>query len=221
MLAALALFCYRFPIAILTLALAFFAASIGIAVDRLVLKLNWVELFNQEDPYIQRVLEFREEFPLPQDLVVLVEGAAPEVREKFLDILAVRLEGEPLYFRHILYQLDLSFVRASALYVLNPEDLESVVEDFRFLSPYLSAYIKNPQLESLMGQFQRDLTDPATDVQRTARALAMGQQLLGQLRTSLHSRGRKERTERILGQWIPTDAPVPVERILRDEIEVQ
>jgi uncharacterized protein len=217
MLAALAFFCYRSPIVTLVLALAIFAGSIALAYDRLVLKLDWVELFSPQDPYIQRVLEFREEFPLPQDIVVLTEGSTPEVREAFLDALAVRLEEEPQYFQHILYQLDLSFIRASALYVLTPEDLDSVVDDFKFLLPYLSAYIKNPQLESLMERFQRDLTDPSTDVQRTARALAMGKQLLAQLATSLRSRGREDPTERILGQWIPDDAPVPVERILRND----
>lgn len=214
---ALALYCYRLPVATLALALALFAASISLACDRLVLKLDWVELFSQEDPYIQRVLEFREEFPLPQDIVVLTEGSRPEVRESFLDALAARLAEEPQYFQHILYQLDLSFVRASALYVLTPEALESVVKDFKFLLPYLTAYTQNPRLESLMERFQRDLTDPATDVQRTARALAMGNQLLAQLATSLRSRGRKEPTERIIGQWIPDDTPVPVERILRDD----
>jgi hopanoid biosynthesis associated RND transporter like protein HpnN len=217
MMAALALFCYRFPIATLTLALAVFAASIALACDRLVLKLDWVDLFSQEDPYIERVLEFREEFPLPQDLVVLAEGSTPEVREAFLDALAARLEEEPQDFQHILYQLDLSFVRASALYVLTPEHLESVVNDFKFLLPYLRDFTRDPQLESLMERFQRDLTDPASDVKRTGRALAMGNQLLGQLSGSLHSRGREAPTERILGQWIPEDAPVPVERILRDD----
>lgn len=215
--AALALFCYRRPVAILALALALFAASIALAADRLVLKLDWVELFSEEDPYIKRVLKFRKEFPLPQDIVVLTEGATPEIRESFLDALAARLQTEPRYFQHILYQLDLSFVRASAFYVLTPEDLKSLVKDFKFLRPYLSAYIENPRLESLMERFQRDLTDPATDSHRTARALAIGQQLLGQLNTSLLSRGRAGPSERILGQWIPKDAPVPVERILRDD----
>ncbi|MBI3926926.1 MAG: MMPL family transporter [Armatimonadetes bacterium] len=206
-LTALVIGCYRRAAAVLAAAMILFAASIAVTASGLYLEMDWSYLFSQTDPYIQRLRAYEREFPLPHDIAVLVDGGTPGERERFLDLLAERLEGEPDLFRYPFHRVTLGQLKTGGLYYLDPHQLRAIARELRFLRPYLEAFARDPKLGSLLEQFRHDLSG---DAFQTLEALRLGNHLIVSLREMLEARGELQ-IEAPWSDLVPRSAPIPIE----------
>lgn len=131
---AISRLCFRRPrlasvICWMTCALGFLLAS-----HRLELRMDWTYLFYPDEPIVVAGQLFRESFPLPGDVAVLVDHGDPEMRRVFIDRLAKRLEAEPELFHHVFYRFDLSSIARKALYYLDEQQLKELAQGIEALS---------------------------------------------------------------------------------------
>ncbi len=81
---------FRYPLKTLFVCLSLCAISLWLASARLQLKMDWTYLFYPDEPIVVAGQHARSLFPLPGDVVVLVDKGTLEERVKFLDLLASR-----------------------------------------------------------------------------------------------------------------------------------
>jgi len=115
---------YRRPILFLVLSIGLAVGCSAYAAARLELRMDWTYLFEPDDPLVQRVDEAREIFPLPGDIVVMVDQGSKAQREAFLDRLAQELEKQPELFHNVLYRVDLAPIAKKALFYLDESQLK-------------------------------------------------------------------------------------------------
>ena len=100
--------------------------------------------------YHQNFVRFRKEFPLQDDLVVVVESENKEKNRQFVERLGARLERETNLFTDVMYKGDLKMLGKKALLFL-PEaeltDLRNTLKDYR---PFLERFTHTTNLHSLI-----------------------------------------------------------------------
>jgi predicted RND superfamily exporter protein len=117
------MFSFRNPLRTLLLSFLLGAASLWYASANLQLRMDWTYLFYPDEPIVVAGQHARSLFPLPGDVVVLVDKGTPEERIAFIDRLAERLKQEPDTFRHLFYRFDLQPLASKALYFLDEKSL--------------------------------------------------------------------------------------------------
>ena len=127
LLVSLSLLCFRMPRAALLACTGLLAVSLAAANAGLELRMDWTYLFYPSDKIVRSGLAFRESFPLPGDVAVLVDHGTPEQRRVFVDRLAERLSAEPETFHHILHRFDLLPLAPKALYYLDEGQLRQML----------------------------------------------------------------------------------------------
>ncbi len=158
---------------------------LALTAAKLDLQTDWSYLFREDDPYIVQIRDYREKFPLPHDIAVLVDDGPRASRTHFLDVLAERLEQEPEFFQHTLHRLDLSYLRARGLFFLANQALEEIRDELRLARPYLRGFTDQPDLPTLLAQFRSDVV--SLEPSRIAAGLDLGNRLLGQILGRLES----------------------------------
>jgi hopanoid biosynthesis associated RND transporter like protein HpnN len=126
-LVALSLLCFRKPKAALVACVGLLALSLTVAHAGLALRMDWTYLFYPTDKIVQSGQKFRESFPLPGDVAVLVDQGTPEERRVFIDRLAERMLAEPETFHHVLHRFDLFPLAPKALYYLDEGQLRQML----------------------------------------------------------------------------------------------
>lgn len=119
---------FRYPIRTLVVSCLIALASLVLAHQRLQLKMDWTNLFYPDEPIVVAGEHARSLFPMPGDVAVLVDQGSKEEREKFMDLLASKLEAEPETFKHIFYRFDLKPLSSKALYFLDQETLKKLAD---------------------------------------------------------------------------------------------
>ncbi|MFN7140518.1 MAG: MMPL family transporter, partial [Limisphaerales bacterium] len=119
-------------------------------------------LVGSEERYHQNFLEFREEFPAQDDLVVVVQSEAPEKNRQFVERLGAKLERETNTFTDIFYKGDLQMMGPKALLFVPEDDLKELHKTLDHYRPFLQQFVQSTNLVSLFSQINRQF--------RTARA---------------------------------------------------
>lgn len=127
LLVGLSLLCFRRPRAALITCLGLLALSLAAAYAGLELRMDWTYLFYPTDKIVQSGQKFRDSFPLPGDVAVLVDQGTPKERRVFIDRLAARMAAEPEIFHHILHRFDLLPLAPKALYYLEEGQLRQLL----------------------------------------------------------------------------------------------
>jgi hopanoid biosynthesis associated RND transporter like protein HpnN len=117
------MYSFRNPIRTLLVCCALAALSLGVANQRLQLRMDWTYLFYPDEPIVVAGQHARSLFPLPGDVAVLVDKGTLEDRQEFLGLLAQRLSQEPETFKHTFYRFDLQPLSGKALYYLDEKAL--------------------------------------------------------------------------------------------------
>lgn len=126
-LVALSLLCFSRPRAALIACIGLLVFSLAVAHAGLELRMDWTYLFYPTDKIVQSGQKFRESFPLPGDVAVLVDQGTPEERRVFIDRLAERMLAEPKTFHHVLHRFDLLPLAPKALYYLDDGQLRQML----------------------------------------------------------------------------------------------
>ncbi|HYV32506.1 MAG TPA: MMPL family transporter, partial [Candidatus Binatia bacterium] len=115
-------------------------------------------LVGGEKEYHHIFLEFRKEFPVEDDLVVVVESEQMEKNRQFVERLGAKLEAETNLFRHVFYKGDLKMMGRKALLFVSDADLkelEKALQDFR---PFLRQFTKATNLVTLFNLVNRQIS---------------------------------------------------------------
>jgi hypothetical protein len=79
---------------------------------------NRSDLVGGEKEYHRIYLQFRKEFPVEEDLVVVAESEQMEKNRQFVERLGAKLEAETNLFHHVFYKGDLKMMGSKALLFL-------------------------------------------------------------------------------------------------------
>lgn len=143
--------------------------------------------------YHRNFLQFRAEFPKPDDLVVVIESEDPEANRQFAERLAARLEAEPGLFHRVFYKGDLKLLGNKALHFLSSEQLRQLRDQLEHYRPFLETVAQTTNLVSLFDQvntwFRTARSAPEDRQQALLEALPALETILAQARDCLHRPG--------------------------------
>ena len=105
--------------------LALVAASIVFTVLKLEFHTSRNDLVGGDKQYHRNFLDFKAEFPVQDDLVVVVESESMEKNRQFVERLGLKLEAETNLFTGVFYKGDLKLMGRKALLFLPETDLKS------------------------------------------------------------------------------------------------
>ncbi|MCX7865857.1 MMPL family transporter [Limisphaera sp. VF-2] len=169
------------------------AAGVLYTVQHLQFDTSRGNLVGKQLRYHQNFLRFREEFPKPDDLVVVVESDDAEANRQFVERLAARLEREPELFPRVFYKGDLKLLGNKALHLLSESQLQSLRDQLQAYQPFLRSLAGATNLVSLFDQvntwFRTSRNAAPEQQQALLEALPALERILSQAAASLHRPG--------------------------------
>lgn len=123
--------------------------SVLFTVKKLEFHTNRNDLVGGEKEYHKIFLEFRKEFPVQDDLVVVVESEQMEKNRQFVERLGAKLESETNLFTSVFYKGDLKLLGPKALLFLPEEELTSLRQTLQDFRPFLNQFTRATNLVSL------------------------------------------------------------------------
>ena len=132
-------------------------------------------LVGGDKKYHQNFLKFKKEFPLQDDLVVVVESENKEKNRQFVERLGARLEQETNLFTDVLYKGDLKMLGKKALLFLPEAELADLCKTIKDYRPFLEKFTQTSNLLSLIDmvnwQFRNARPEQSAENEALAKAL--------------------------------------------------
>ncbi len=107
------------------------------------------DLVGGDKEYHRVFLQFRDEFPVEDDIVVVAESEQPEKNRQFVERLGARLERETNVFQHVFYKGDLRMMGRKALMFVPEPDLKSMESTLQNFRPFVTQFTRATNLVSL------------------------------------------------------------------------
>jgi hopanoid biosynthesis associated RND transporter like protein HpnN len=126
-----------------------FVACIGYTFLRLDFHTSRDELVGAEKTYHRNFLNFKKEFPVQDDLVVIVESDRPDKNRQFIERLGARLEAETNLFTDVFYKGDLKMMGQKALLFVPEKDLGELRKTLTDFKPFIEKFSQATNLVSL------------------------------------------------------------------------
>jgi len=118
---------------------------------------NRSDLVGGEKEYHRIYLQFRKEFPVEEDLVVVAESEQMEKNRQFVERLGAKLEAETNLFRHVFYKGDLKMLGRKALFFVPEPNLQAMNQSLREFQPFLKQFTKATNLVTLVDLVNRQI----------------------------------------------------------------
>ena len=106
-------------------------------------------LVGGDKKYHQNFLQYKKEFVLPDELVVVVESEDKEKNRQFVERLGAKLEAETNLFMDVVYKGDLKMLGSKALLFVPEDDLGEMRKSLRDYRPFLEQFSRANNLVSL------------------------------------------------------------------------
>jgi hopanoid biosynthesis associated RND transporter like protein HpnN len=129
-----------------------FALCIFYTVEFLQFDTNRDDLVGANKKYQHNFLEFKKEFPQPDNLVVVVESENLEKNRQFVERLGAKLEVETNLFRDIFYKGDLPLMGSKALLLASNTDLVDLQKMLHDDLPFIRGFTQTTNFVSLFEQ---------------------------------------------------------------------
>src|SRR5881227_1640904 len=97
-------------------------------------------LVGGEKEYHRIFLRYKEEFPVQDDLVVVVESENTEKNRQFVERLGAKLERETNTFRDVFYKGDPKMLGSKALQFFPQDDLQDLRKALQDYQPFLQQF---------------------------------------------------------------------------------
>ena len=151
------------------------------------------DLVGGEKEYHHIYLDFKKEFPVQDDLVVVVESENLEKTRQFVERLGAKLQAETNLFTGVFYKGDLKTMGPKALLFLPEEDLRELLKTLRDYKPFLTQFTKATNLISLVDlvntQFRTAEREDNPQNQSLVKALPALERIVSQIADSLNRLG--------------------------------
>ncbi len=157
---------------IVTLPLAWIASGLEISTSR-------TALVSDRNPHWQRYMAFAEEFGIPEDLVIVVDGEDPTSVRRFMDEVVISIRDEPGLAQSVFHRVDLSAFERHGLLYLDEADLDRLrkiaeLEPTRRLMSDEPAAARISALSALLGQAPTIVGPDAGPRQSELMAMTLG-----------------------------------------------
>lgn len=143
--------------------------------------------------YNQNLQRFRKEFPLADDLVVVVESENREKNRQFVERLGAKLEAETNLFTDVVFKGDLKMLGSKALLFVPENSLAEMRQTLADYRPFLEKFSQANNLVSLFDLVNRQIrTSQRTENAETTaliKALPALERILTQASDSLQRQG--------------------------------
>ncbi len=107
------------------------------------------DLVGGDKEYHRSYLDFKKEFPVQDDLVVVVESESMEKNRQFIERLGAKLENETNLFTSVFYKGDLKLMGPKALLFLPEDSLKELFQTLQDYRPFLQQFTKATNLVAL------------------------------------------------------------------------
>src|SRR5215212_8468703 len=114
-------------------------------------------LVGGDKKYHQNFLHFKKEFPLPDEVVVVVESEEREKNRQFVERLGAKLEAETNLFMDVVYKGDLKMLGPKALLFVPEGDLAEMRTTLRDYRPFLEQFSRANNLVSMFDLVNRQI----------------------------------------------------------------
>src|SRR6266436_7773345 len=126
---------------------------VGLSIFYTVEKLKFLSsrdaLVGGEKKYHRDYLKYKEEFPVQDDLVVVVQSENTEKNRQFVERLGAKLEAETNTFKDVFYKGDPKMLGSKALLFFPEDDLKSLRKALQDYQPFLQQFTHTTNLQSL------------------------------------------------------------------------
>ncbi|HRY47218.1 MAG TPA: MMPL family transporter [Candidatus Paceibacterota bacterium] len=151
------------------------------------------DLVGKDKRYHHNFLQYRQEFPNEDDLVVVVESEDIAKNRQFVERLGARLESRTNIFTGIFYKGDLKLMGSKALLFLDAESLRELhrtLSDFRpFIRQFTSATNLNSLFQQVNRSFRTAQPEQNAETESLAKALPALKRILDEAEQNLNRRG--------------------------------
>ncbi len=137
--------------------LVLFVVCVVYTVNHLGFSMDRNDLVSAEDESHRNYLEYIKEFPLENELVVVVESENRERNRQFVERLGARLEMETNLFTDVIYKGDLKMLGNKALLFLPEQDLRDLGDRLRDYEPFIQNFTQASNLISFFNLVNRQI----------------------------------------------------------------
>lgn len=169
------------------------AGCVYYTVKHLEFDTNRDNLVGGDKKYHQNFLKYRKEFPLQDDLVVVVESEDKEKNRQFVERLGARLERATNIFTDVVFKGDLKMLGSKALLFVPEDDLAEMRQTLRDYRPFLEQFTQATNLPALFNlvnrQFLHAKAEQNAQNDSLVKVLPALERILAQAGDSLRRRG--------------------------------
>ncbi len=172
---------------------ALLALSIYFTITHLQFSTDRNDLVGSDKEYHKYFLQFKKEFPVQDDLVVVVESEVMEKNRQFVERLGVKLKAEPNFFTDVIYKHDIQMLGAKALLFFPEDKLRDFQSALHEYQPLIRTFTQATNLNSLFRlvnqQFRTASRKPTADSESLVRAIPALERIGNQAADSLGPTG--------------------------------
>jgi hopanoid biosynthesis associated RND transporter like protein HpnN len=150
MIAAVARTCGRRPLVTVAVSLALAVAASLYTVHTITFLSDPLRLLPQHERYVVRLKEYQRDFGELNDIVVVVESAAPDLSKNYASRLARELRAAGLTSPRIIYRVEPTYFDQRALLYLSVDDLTKLRDRLFDYQEFIETYAAHPTLPQLL-----------------------------------------------------------------------
>ena len=173
--------------------LILFAVCVFYTVRNLQFSTSRDDLVGSNKKYHQNFLQFKKEFPVQDDLVVVVESEDAEKNRQFVERLGPKLEAETNLFKDVIFRTDLRMLGRKALLFVPEKDLEGLKKALRDYKPFIQQFTRATNFNSLFSlintQFRTAKREQNEQTESLIKALPALERIVVQTTMSLRRAG--------------------------------
>jgi uncharacterized protein len=126
-----------------------FGLCVWYTVARLEFDMSRSNLVGSGKRYHQLYMQFKEDFNVRDDTVIVVESEDPEKNRQFVERIGAKLEAQTNLFSEVFYKGDLKVLGPKALLFLDEPTLQELHRTLREFRPFISNFARATNLNSL------------------------------------------------------------------------
>jgi uncharacterized protein len=154
---------------------------------------NRDDLVGGNKKYHRNYLDYKKEFPVQDDLVVVVESDDTEKNRQFVERLGAKLEAETNLFYDVFYKGDLKMMGSKALLFVPEKDLAGLLQALRDYRPFIEQFTKTTNLISFFDmvntRFRTSGREKSAETDSLINALPVLERIVSQATASLRRQG--------------------------------
>jgi hopanoid biosynthesis associated RND transporter like protein HpnN len=151
--------------------IALFGLSVWFTIENLQFDTSRSNLVGAEKQYHQIYLQYKQDFNVRDDTVIVVESENAEKNRQFVERIGAKLEKETNLFAEVFYKGDLTMLGPKALLFLDEPTLDSMHEMLREYRPFVENFSRATNLQSLFSLVNHQFRTAARNTNGQAETL--------------------------------------------------